>query len=142
MPLTAAVARSSFYETEAVDVPREFADLVFTNTAMAVETGLGARDFSDAVHGIETALGRTRSGLRHEPRTIDIDIVSFGDMQSGDPALTLPHPEAVRRRFVMEPIAEMLPGFVLPGQKRTAAEIAAALPAEPRVTRLDLARRA
>lgn len=133
LPETKPLARSSLYETEAVDVPPQFADTKFLNSVVAVETSLSPEAFSDAVHGIETALGRVRSGIRHEPRTIDIDIVAFGPILSAEPALTLPHPEAARRRFVMEPLAEILPDFVLPGQTRTAAEIAAALPASPSV---------
>ena len=135
LPETEPLARSSLYETEAVDVPPQFADIKFLNSVIAVETALPPETFSDAIHGIESALGRVRSGLRHEPRTIDIDIVSFGSAVSEYPSLTLPHPEAVRRRFVMEPLAEILPDYMLPGQTRTAAEIAASLPDRPAVSR-------
>lgn len=136
LPDTKPLARSSLYETEAVDVPPQFADIKFINSVIAVETTLSPEAFSEAIHGIETALGRVRSGLRHEPRSIDIDIVAFGPLVSADPALTLPHPEAARRRFVMEPLVEILPDFILPGQARTAAEIASSLPARPTVRRL------
>lgn len=136
LPRTRELARSSLYETEAVDVPEAFKDLKFLNAAMAVETALSPEELSDAVHAIEDALGRRRSGVRHEPRTIDIDIVACGDAVRRDPSLTLPHPEAARRRFVMEPLAEIMPDFVLPGETRTASEIAAALPLRPAVRRL------
>ena len=137
LPRTSPVARSSIYETAAVDVPEEFRDIKFLNAVMAVETELTPAAFSDAIHAIEAALGRRRSGIRHEPRNIDIDIVAFGDCHSDDPALMLPHPEAARRRFVMEPLAEILPDYILPGQGKAAGEIAAAL-ASQEVSRLAL----
>lgn len=137
LPRTSPVARSSIYETAAVDVPEEFKDIKFLNAVMAVETELEPAAFSDAIHAIEAALGRRRSGIRHEPRNIDIDIVAFGDCHSDDPALMLPHPEAARRRFVMEPLAEIFPDYVLPGQGKAAIEISAAL-ASQEVSRLAL----
>ena len=137
LPRTSPVARSSIYETAAVDVPEEFRDIKFLNAVLAVETELAPTAFSDAIHAIEAALGRRRSGIRHEPRNIDIDIVAFGDCHSDDPALMLPHPEAARRRFVMEPLAEILPDYVLPGQGKAAIEISAAL-ASQEVSRLAL----
>ncbi|MBR4611453.1 MAG: 2-amino-4-hydroxy-6-hydroxymethyldihydropteridine diphosphokinase, partial [Kiritimatiellae bacterium] len=76
LPRTSPVARSSIYETAAVDVPEEFKDIKFLNAVMAVETELEPAAFSDAIHAIEAALGRRRSGIRHEPRNIDIDIVA------------------------------------------------------------------
>ena len=131
LPATIISARSSLYETEAVDVPDEYRDMVFVNAAVAIETGLAPKALLDALHGIEAKLGRVRDGVRHSPRTIDLDIVAYGDEMSDSPELTLPHPEAHRRRFVMAPVAEMMPGFVMPGQGRTAAEILAALPPRP-----------
>lgn len=131
LPRTREVARSSLYETEAVDVPEEYSSLLFLNSAMAVETELGPMEFSDAIHGIEARLGRVRTGVRHEPRSIDIDIVAFGDIVSDSPALTLPHPGAARRRFVLAPLAEIMPDFVLPGRAQTVADLLALLPERP-----------
>ncbi|MBR3086469.1 MAG: 2-amino-4-hydroxy-6-hydroxymethyldihydropteridine diphosphokinase [Kiritimatiellae bacterium] len=130
------LARSSLYETEAVDVPEQFADVKFVNAVAAYETSLAPEGLSLAVHGVEDSLGRKRSGLRHEPRTMDIDIVVCGDELRDSPELRLPHPEAARRRFVMEPLAEIMPGFILPGQSRTALEIASSLPPRPAARRL------
>lgn len=137
LPGATPAGRSSLYETAAIDVPEEFKDLKFLNAVAAVETDLPPVALSTAVHAIETALGRTRSGVRHEPRTIDIDIVALGDCVSADPELTLPHPEAANRRFVMEPLAEILPDYRLPGQARTARELAVALSGQ-QVSRLPL----
>lgn len=140
LPGTAVSASSSLYETEAVDVPDEYRDIVFINAAVAVETGLSPEGLLDALHGIEAKLGRVRDGVRHSPRTIDLDIVAYGDETRDAPELTLPHPEALRRRFVMAPIAEMMPGFVMPGQGMTAAEVLATLPERPYAKRIELTR--
>lgn len=138
LPLTREIARSSLYETEAVDVPREYSGILFINSAIAVDTGLDPADFSNAIHEIESRLGRVRTGTRHEPRIIDIDIVAFGDITSDDPTLTLPHPEAAKRRFVLAPLAEMLPDFILPGQSATAAALLAELPEHPGARKIGL----
>ena len=53
--------------------------------------------------------------MRNVPRTIDLDLITFGDLVLDEPELTLPHPRARQRAFVMEPLAEVLPGFVFPG---------------------------
>jgi 2-amino-4-hydroxy-6-hydroxymethyldihydropteridine diphosphokinase len=106
LPTTRLAKASSVVETEPVDVPPEFADLKFLNQVAVFETDLSAREFSDAIHAAEDALGRVRT-VRNGPRTIDIDLVDFGGMRSDDPALTLPHPRARERAFVMGPLAEL-----------------------------------
>jgi 2-amino-4-hydroxy-6-hydroxymethyldihydropteridine diphosphokinase len=127
---------SPVYETEPVDVPATFAGQLYLNQVVIVETALDAAAFSDAVHAVERRLGRTRGPLPNLPRTIDIDIVAFGGLRSDAPDLTLPHPRARARRFVLQPLADLRPGFVLPGETRTVSELLLSLPPAPRVTRL------
>ena len=129
------VAKSSVYETEPVDVPAEFASLRFLNAVAVFEVEMPVEAWSDAVHAIEDALLRARTGVRHAPRTIDLDLLYFGAVVLDRPHLRLPHPQCVSRRFVCEPLAELRPRLVLPGASRTVAEILAALPAAPRVAR-------
>ena len=105
-PSTRLVKASSVLETEPVDVPPEFAHLKFLNQVAVFETNLSSRQFSDLMHAIEDAQGRVRT-VRNGPRTIDIDLISFGDERSDDPTLTLPHPRAKARSFVMQPLAEI-----------------------------------
>ena len=131
-----SMLRAPLYETEPVDVPGEYADVRFVNTAVAIETGIDPDELSRIVHSVEDALGRVR-GERHAPRVIDIDIVAFGDARSSRTDLRLPHPEAASRRFVLAPLADIVPDFILPGQKRTISELLAGLPLRPAVTRLD-----
>ena len=106
MPSTKLVAASRVVETEPVGVPPEFAHMKFMNQVAVFETALSAREFSKRMHEVEDALGRQRT-VRNGPRTIDIDLVDFGGMVSDDPELTLPHPRARERDFVMGPLAEL-----------------------------------
>ena len=113
IPRTRVVNASSVRETEPVDVPEEFRGQRFLNQIAVCETELEAHDFLRRLQAIETAQGRVRGPVRNVPRTIDI--IAFGDLVLDEPELTLPHPRARERAFVMEPLAEVLPGFVFPG---------------------------
>ena len=106
MPATRLECASSVLETEPVDVPPEFAHIRFLNQVAVLRTALDADDFSRRMHAIEDSLGRVRT-VRNGPRTIDIDLVDFGGMTRSDPELTLPHPRAKEREFVMRPLAEL-----------------------------------
>ena len=105
-PSTHFVAASPLEETEPVGVPAEFKDLKFLNQVAIFDTALDARDFSDRMHRVEDELGRVRS-VRNGPRTVDIDMVDYGGVVSDDPELTLPHPRARERDFVMRPWREL-----------------------------------
>lgn len=104
-PGTRLVSESSFVETDGVDVPAEFAHLKFLNCAAIYETSLDAFGFSRLMHATEDALGRVRT-VRNGPRTIDIDLIDFGGMRIDTPELTLPHPRAKERDFVVTPVEE------------------------------------
>ena len=106
LPDTAFVKASSVIETEPVDVPSEFAALKFLNQVSVFETKLEVFDFSRRMHAIEDALGRVRTA-RNGPRTIDIDLIDFGGHVINTPELTLPHPRAKDRAFVLEPLREL-----------------------------------
>lgn len=130
--LRTAVLHSAFtvapvYETAPVDVPDEYKALSYLNTAVVIETDLSPENLSDIVHAIEDRLGRVRTGY-HSPRTVDIDLIACGDEIRNTPELTLPHPRASERRFVLQPLADICPDFILPGQSRTIAELLALLP--------------
>lgn len=109
-PGTRLVRASAVIETEPVDVPPAFADLRFLNQVAVFDTALDVRDFSRRMHGVEDDLGRVRT-VRNGPRTIDLDLIDFDGIAVSDPDLTLPHPRARERDFVMRPLAEL--GIVL-----------------------------
>ena len=102
---------SAVIETTPVDVPPEYADLAFLNQVLVLWTTLKPYDFSRRMHAVEDRLGRVRT-VRNGPRTIDVDLIAFGGLVNDDPALTLPHPRAHLRDFVMRPLAEL--GIALP----------------------------
>lgn len=114
IPSTRISKASSVIETEPVDVPKEFLDKKFLNQIVVVETTLGVKDFSDRIHKIEDDMGRVRGPVRNTPRTIDIDIITFDDIRIDTPELTLPHPRAHERDFVMKPLREIIPDFSFP----------------------------
>ncbi len=107
------VGVSSFQVTEPVgitDQPR------FLNAAVAVETELSPRELLERLLDIERSLGRTREGPRGGPRTIDLDLLLYGDEVVDEPGLRVPHPRLTERRFALEPLDELGPDLVVPGR--------------------------
>lgn len=99
------VGRSSLYSTEPVgfaEQPR------FLNAVIALDTGLTARELLNALLRIEQEFGRDRSAaVRNGPRTLDLDILVYGDEQISEPGLEIPHPRMEERDFVIIPLAEV-----------------------------------
>ena len=120
--------QSSMYETEPVGVKPEYASLAFLNAVLVVETEETAATWLRTLAEIEQTLGRVRTEDRYAPRTIDIDILYAGTHCIGSGGLVVPHPRWTERRFVLEPLAEVRPDLVLPGQHRTVREILDRLP--------------
>jgi 2-amino-4-hydroxy-6-hydroxymethyldihydropteridine diphosphokinase len=114
------VAVSKFRETEPVGVveqPR------FVNGAVAVETTLAPRELLEELLEIERSLGRVRAE-RWGPRTIDLDLLLYGDRTIDEPNLRVPHPHLHERRFALEPLAELDPDLDIPGRGRVADALA------------------
>src|SRR6266498_2239768 len=110
-PGVKVVAVSSFRETE----PWGFADQpAFLNGAAAVDTELPPQELLQRLLDVERRLGRRRDGPRYGPRTIDLDLLVYGDRTLDEPGLTVPHPRLAERRFALEPLAELDPALVLP----------------------------
>ena len=88
----------------------------FLNGAVELETVLSARELLERLLAIESRLGRVRGeGERFGPRTIDLDLLLYGDETIDEPALTVPHPRLAERRFALEPLAELDPTLEVPG---------------------------
>jgi 2-amino-4-hydroxy-6-hydroxymethyldihydropteridine diphosphokinase len=107
------VSVSTLRETEPVGVgeqPR------FLNGAAELETTLTARELLDRLLPVEQRFGRVRIPGEHGPRTLDLDLLLYGDEVIDEPGLTVPHPRLHERRFVLEPLAELAPGLVVPGR--------------------------
>jgi 2-amino-4-hydroxy-6-hydroxymethyldihydropteridine diphosphokinase len=118
------VAVSTLRETDPVgyqDQPR------FLNGAAELRTTLGARELLERLLEIERRMGRVRGeGPRFGPRTIDLDLLLYGDRTIDLPGLTVPHPRLHERRFALEPLAELAPDAEVPG-RGAVAELLAAL---------------
>ena len=118
------VAVSSFYQTE----PVEFTDQpCFLNCVIALETATQPAQLMAELLRIEHEMGRRRV-LKKDPRSIDIDILLFGDDVVNTPELTIPHPAMARRRFVLEPLAEIAPELRHPVAGKAVRELLAELP--------------
>jgi 2-amino-4-hydroxy-6-hydroxymethyldihydropteridine diphosphokinase len=88
----------------------------FLNGAAMVETTLTAPELLGELLAVERELGRTRNGHRNGPRTIDLDLLLYGDLVVDEPGLELPHPRLHERAFVLEPLAELDPELEVPGR--------------------------
>lgn len=109
------IARSSLYETPPWGpVPQG----PYLNLVVAVETELSARELLNMLLGVEHAFGRDRTReVRFGPRTIDIDILLFGDEVIAEPDLEIPHPRMMERAFALVPLAEIAPDLAVGGVK-------------------------
>jgi 2-amino-4-hydroxy-6-hydroxymethyldihydropteridine diphosphokinase len=100
-------AVSPVYETEPVDAPAD--SKTFLNAVILIDTTLSARTLLDRCLAIEDAFGRERTGVRGEPRTLDVDLIVVGDRRANDDDLVLPHPQAHERAFVLAPWRDVEP---------------------------------
>ena len=89
----------------------------FVNGVAGIETALAPRALLDALLAIERRYGRVRQ-FPNAPRTLDLDIVLYGDLEVDEPGLTIPHPRMHERAFVLVPLAEIAPEIVVPGRGR------------------------
>lgn len=133
LPATRLLRASSFYRS----APVGYADQPdFVNAVAAIETGLSPRGLLDALLAVERRHGRVRE-FPNAPRTLDLDIVAYGDRTIDEPGLAVPHPRMHERAFVMVPLAEIAPDAAIPG-RGSVRELAARVDAAS-VTRLDSA---
>jgi 2-amino-4-hydroxy-6-hydroxymethyldihydropteridine diphosphokinase len=118
-------ASARVYETEPVDCAP--GTLAFLNTVIEVAADCSPQELHTHLKAVEQALGRPELHERNSPRTLDLDLLYADAVVSADPVLTLPHPRLHLRRFVLEPLADIRPELVLPGQQVPVAELLAGL---------------
>jgi 2-amino-4-hydroxy-6-hydroxymethyldihydropteridine diphosphokinase len=125
--LIGAARLSPIIETEPwgyADQPR------FLNAVAEVDTALAPTELLRLLLDVERTLGRERNGPRYGPRTIDLDLLLYGDVRLDDPGLQVPHPRLHERLFVLEPLAELAPDLEIPGVgtvRETLAELQSVL---------------
>ena len=122
---------SSLYETEPMELREQ---PWFVNCVVELETQLGPQELLAAIQKVEAELGRTRE-IPKGPRTIDIDILLIDSVVIEEPDLQVPHPTMHKRRFVLEPLAEIAPELWHPVLKKAARELLQDLGSENQVVR-------
>ena len=117
---------SRWIETAPVGGPSD--QRAFYNGALELDTTLDAAELLALLLAVEARFGRDRAReVRNGPRTLDLDLIVFGDETIDEPALTVPHPRFAERLFVLAPLAELVPELVPPGHTRTIAQLASEL---------------
>jgi len=117
-PGISRVACSPTYETDPVDAEGG----KFLNAVWRFETDLVAHDVLELLREIENGAGRTRSG-RHNARTLDLDLLVYGEEMIHEKGMTVPHPRMHERYFVLKPFCDLAPEWTHPVLKRTAREL-------------------
>lgn len=136
LPHSQLVAVSSLYETEPVADAGAPGEGWFLNGVVQLETDVKPESLLAVCREIERSLGRDTEH-RSGPRTLDLDILLYGDQVFEGPGLTVPHPRLHLRRFVLEPLSELAPTLVHPVLKQTLSHLLAQLTDNHRVRRLD-----
>jgi len=129
LPRTRLTARSSVRETAAIGMLGHDAGGPYLNAVTILSTKLKPRDLLSHLHRIEQSRGRDRSTepARWMPRTLDLDLLLFESEVIDEPGLTIPHPRLHERFFVLEPLAEIAPNWIVPGHSRTVESLLLAL---------------
>jgi 2-amino-4-hydroxy-6-hydroxymethyldihydropteridine diphosphokinase len=130
LPATRLCAQSASYRTAPIDSSGDD----YINAVACVDTDLPPHELLAALFEIEQAHGRERP-YRNAPRTLDLDLLLYGDQVIATPTLTVPHPRMLERAFVLAPLLEIAPGIEVPG-RGPAREFAGAVAGQA-ITRLD-----
>jgi 2-amino-4-hydroxy-6-hydroxymethyldihydropteridine diphosphokinase len=125
---TGPVKKSSLWQTTPVDCPPDSPKFVNAIVGLVPRNEETPESLLKKLQALEKEFGRQPKKMLNEPRPLDLDLIVFGNEMRSSPALTLPHPRATQRRFVLQPLSELVPDLVLPGQTKTVSQLLAALP--------------
>ena len=120
-PLSAKMQCSSLWRSDPQDMAEDAG--FFLNAVVKGQTRLSPRGLLTALQTIESSMGRKTDHAYHDSRIIDLDIITYGNVFIDELDLVIPHPRAHERKFVLLPLCELTPGFILPGQKLTVEEL-------------------
>lgn len=124
------------WKSTPVDCPADSPEFINAAAELASIAGETPESFLWSLQQLEREIGRTPKKVLNEARVIDLDLIAFDDEVRNSPELTLPHPRAHLRKFVLAPLAEIAPELVLPGQKKTVRELLANLRTDEVVEKL------
>ncbi|PAW80981.1 MAG: 2-amino-4-hydroxy-6-hydroxymethyldihydropteridine diphosphokinase [Pedosphaera sp. Tous-C6FEB] len=119
--------RSSLWRSTPVDCPAGSPDFINAVVALTPLPHLTPESLLTELQALEREFGRRPKLVLNEARPLDLDLIAWGGEVRSTPALTLPHPRAHLRRFVLQPLSELAPDLMLPGQTHTVAELLAGL---------------
>jgi 2-amino-4-hydroxy-6-hydroxymethyldihydropteridine diphosphokinase len=132
--VTSPILASAIYATAPVDCEEDARE--FLNAVLEVDYDGDPRVLLPELKAAETSLGRPANHARNVSRSIDIDLLYADDMEVRDERLEVPHPRMLSRRFVLQPLADIRPDLILPGQNKAVNELLALLPESGKVVRL------
>ena len=124
----APLRQSSLWQTAPVDCPPGSPDFLNAVAALVPRAGETPETLLAKLQSLENEFGRRPKKILNEPRPLDLDLITFGSETRATSGLTLPHPRAHERRFVLQPLAEIAPDLILPGQTKTVRQLLAESP--------------
>ena len=131
------ILESSLWQTSPVNCPPGSLNFVNAVVGLVPRARETPESLLKKLRALEKEFGRMSKKVLNEPRSLDLDLIAFGTETRNSPELILPHPRARLRRFVLQPLSEIAPDLILPGQSKTISQLLAELLAEEIVTRLD-----
>ena len=134
---TSSFLQSSLWKTTPVDCPPN--SPLFINAAIGLipDYNTNALDFLHYLQLLENRFGRTPKKVLNEPRPLDLDLITFKNLRLDSLELTLPHPRAHLRRFVLQPLCEIAPNLLLPGQSETVEHLLKKLPPDALMSKIS-----
>lgn len=130
------ILQSSIWETTPVDCPPESPKFLNAVVGFTPQKGETPESLLEKLQDLEKVFGRTPKKILNEARPLDLDLIAFNNETRNTPELILPHPRAHLRRFVLQPLSEIAPDLMLPGQTKTVSELLAALPPDETMVRV------
>jgi len=130
------ILKSSLWQTTPVNCPPNSPLFVNAVVGFAPQKNETPESLLQILRALEKEFGRPPKKVLNEPRALDLDLIAFGTEMRNSPELILPHPRAHLRRFVLQPLSEIAPDLILPGQSKTISQLLVGLSVGETVTRL------
>ena len=130
------VLKSSLWQTSPVYCPPDSPEFVNAIVGFVPRENETPESLLKKLRELEKEFGRTPKKIPNEPRSLDLDLIAFGNEIRNSPDLVLPHPRAHLRKFVLQPLSEIAPDLILPGQNKPVLQLLAELRSDEKLTKL------